>query len=382
MGRALRLLAAGLLVAAVVTLAWQPARVALQTAALVPVVLGVDAGLGWLNAAPRRETVAWRTAPDGSPDLGDLWVPPSADAARPHGAILLVLGVNNVGRDYPAVVRLADGLARMGVVVLVPDSRVLLAGRVDGGEITGVITAFRYLAARPEVDPARVGMVGLSVGGALALLAAADPTIADEVRWVDAFGSFADAGRYLASVMAGAYRGDDGAPVAWQPAQLARDVALGMLLDLVDDPDERGALEAAYGPAVGTGERPTRDPTLRLETTAARAVERLLLARDLEAAEAAVRALPAAARATLDALTPAGHLDGLRARTFLMHDVSDAYVPYVESRALAAELGARAQLTEFRLFDHVEPKGVDLVGAAPEAWRLLWLVHAMLVETL
>lgn len=382
MGRALRLLAAGLLVAALFTLAWQPARVAVQTAALVPSVLGLGPGLGWLNAAPRRDTVQWRTGPDGAPDLGDLWVPPSADAGRPHGAILLVLGVNSVGRDYPAVVRLADGLARMGVVVLVPDSRVLLAGRVDAGEIAGVITAFRYLGTRPEVDPARVGMVGLSVGGALALLAAADPAIADQVRWVDAFGSFADAGRYLASVVAGAYRGDDGAPVTWQPAQLARDVGLGMLLDLVDDPDDRRALDAAYGPAVRAGARPSRDPGLRLETTAARSVERLLLARYLDAAESAVRALPAGARATLDALTPAGHLDGLRARTFLMHDVSDAYVPYVESRALAAELGTRARLTEFRLFDHVEPKGVDLIAAAPEAWRLLWLVHAMLVETL
>ncbi len=382
MGRALHLSLVGLLVAALFVLAWQPARVAVQTAALVPTVLGVESGLAWLNAAPRRETVAWRTAADGTPDLADLWLPPAADAGRPHGAILLVLGVNSVGRDYPAVVRLADGLARMGVVVLVPDSRVLLAGRVDPTEIDGVVGAFRFVAARPEVDPARVGMVGLSVGGALALLAAADPAIADEVRWVDAFGSYADAGRYLASVTAGAYRVADGSVEAWQPAQLARDLSLGMLLDLVAEPRDREALDGAYGPAIRAGQRPAADAALDLETAAARAVERLLLAPDLAAAEAAVAALPAAARATLAELTPAGHLAGLRARTFLMHDRSDAYVPYVESRALAAELGDRASLTEFRLFDHVEPKGIDLVGAAPEAWRLLWLVQAMLLETL
>lgn len=382
MGRAVHLSLVGLLVAALPVLAWQPARVAVQTAALVPTMLGVEPELAWLNAAPRRETVAWRTAPDGSPDLADLWLPPGADPGRPHGAILLILGVNNVGRDYPAVVRLAGGLARMGVVVLVPDSRVLLAGRVDPAEVDGVVAAFRFLAARPEVDPARVGIVGLSVGGALALLAAADPAIADEVRWVDAFGSYADAGRYLASVTAGAYRVADGSVEAWQPAQLARDLSLGMLLDLVAEPRDREALDGAYGPAIRAGQRPAAEATLDLETGAARAVERLLLAPDLPAAEAAVAALPAAARATLAQLTPAGQLAGLQARTFLMHDRSDAYVPYVESRALAGELGDRASLTEFRLFDHVEPKGVDLVGAAPEAWRLLWLVQAMLLETL
>ena len=382
MRRRLHLLLICLLVAALCVLAWRPARVAVQTAFLVPSIL--DAGprpLDWLTAAPRRETLPWRVAPDGVADRADLWLPPSADAERPHGAILLVLGVNNVGRDYPAVVRFADALARTGVVVLVPDSRLLLEGRVTPGEIDGVVAAYQLLAARPEVDPARIGIVGLSVGGALALLAAADGRIAGDVAWVNAFGSYADASRFLAAVMAGARRDPDGAPVAWEPAQLARDTALGLLLDLVADTTDRAALDDAYGTPIRAGERPSATD-LRLQTDAARAVQRVLVAADLDAAEAAVRGLPASARRTLDALSPAGHLDGLSARTFLMHDLGDAYVPYPESRALAAELGDRATLTEFRLFDHVEPKGIDIAGAAPEAWRLLWHIQAVLAATL
>ena len=42
------------------------------------------------------------------------------------GAVLLVLGVNNVGRNHPVVERVADGLARTGAAVLVPDSADLL----------------------------------------------------------------------------------------------------------------------------------------------------------------------------------------------------------------------------------------------------------------
>jgi acetyl esterase/lipase len=383
MRRRLHLIAIGLLVVGVVLLAWKPARVAVQTTFLVPSIL--DAGprpLDWLTAAPRRETIEWRAGPDGTPDLADLWLPPSASADRPHGAILLVLGVNNVGREYPAVTRFAEALARTGVVVMIPDSRLLLSGRVAPEEVDGVVAAHRILAARPEVDGQRVGMVGLSVGGALALLAAADPRIADEVRWVNAFGSYADAPRFLASVMAGAYDGPDGNPVAWQPAQLARDVAAGLLLDLVDDPRDRVSLESAYVDPIRAGARPDLDTTLDLRSAAARAVERLLVARDLHAAQSAVARLPDTAQATLDALSPRGHLDTLRARAFLMHDLSDAYVPYPESRALAAELGDRARLTEFRLFDHVEPKGIDLGAVAPEAWRLAWLIQSVLVETL
>jgi cephalosporin-C deacetylase-like acetyl esterase len=49
-----------------------------------------------------------------------------------------------------------------------------------------------YLASRPEVDPTRIGCVGLSVGGYRSfLLAALDPRIkaAVDVGWMSSFGS-------------------------------------------------------------------------------------------------------------------------------------------------------------------------------------------------
>ena len=52
-----------------------------------------------------------------------------------------------------------------------------------------------------------------------------------------------------------------------------------------------------------------------------------------------------------------------------MHETTDHHVPFVESRALADALGATGllrELSEFRLFDHVQPDDLDLVAAAPE----------------
>jgi len=96
-------------------------------------------------------------------------------------------------------------------------------------------------------------------------------------------------------------------------------------------------------------------------------------------------ALPSPVSELLDALSPLHHLDPIRADVFLMYDTADSYVPYGQSLELAAglrPLGRLARSSEFRLFDHVEPKGVDLVGAAPELWKLLWHVQAVLMETL
>src|SRR5918994_2229637 len=174
-----------LLVLVVGMVAWEPTRVAMQTAVMLPNMLNAGPQpLTVFSPAPRRLSLRYRTAEGPAQvDLAELWLPAWASADRRAGGMLLVLGVNNVGRNHPVVARVADGLARSGVAVLVPDSRVLLAGRLEVGEIDGVVRAFQLLAARPEVDPDRVGIVGFSVGGSLALLAAGDPRIAGGVRW-------------------------------------------------------------------------------------------------------------------------------------------------------------------------------------------------------
>src|SRR5919112_3348510 len=163
--RRLRRLGLVLLVLAVLAVAWEPTRVGIQTAALLPNLL--DAGpkpLNLFSEAPVRSAHPYRPGSDGGePELAELWLPAWASSERPSGAMLLVLGVNNVGRNHPVVARVADGLARSGVAVLIPDSRTLLEGRLEVAEIDGVVRAFEFLAARAEVDRDRVGIIGFSV---------------------------------------------------------------------------------------------------------------------------------------------------------------------------------------------------------------------------
>ena len=387
--RRLRRIGLVLLVLAGLLVAWEPSRVAIQTAVLLPNLL--DAGpkpLNLFSEAPQRSSLPYRTAePGADPDLAELWLPSWASADRPAGAMLLVFGVNNLGRNHPSIERVADGLARTGVAVLVPDSRTLLAGRLEVGEIDGVVRAFQLLAARPEVDRSRIGIVGFSVGGSLALLAAGDPRISTQVRWVNAFGAFADASAYLAAVSAHAYRATDGADVPWTPTPLAREVYLRFLLDQVGNEDDRRVLEATFGEPILAGERPDADAALRasLATDAAKSVHDLLTASSLEEAEGAIDALPDGALGFIDAISPVRHLDGLLADVHLMHETEDHHVPFVESRALATALAPGDRLvahTEFRLFDHVQPDDLDLVAATPELFKLLLHLRTLMEETL
>lgn len=386
--RWLRRIGLGILVLAILLVAWEPTRVAMQTAVMLPNLLGSGPQpLTLFSPTPRRESLPYRTVADGEADLAELWLPAWASAERPAGAILLVFGVNNLGRNHPAIVRVADALARTGVAVLVPDSRTLLEGRLEVGEIDGVVDAFRLLANRPEVDRERLGIVGFSVGGSLALLAARDPAIAPQVRWVNAFGAFADARTYLAAVAAHAYAGAGPDVVPWTPTPLAREVYLRFLLDQVDDPDDRAALDSALSEPILSAGRPDPDPVLRasLDTEVARTVHDLLTAATLDDALEAIGELPDESLAFIDAISPVRHLAGMEAEVYLMHETEDRHVPYVESRALADALddaGRLAGHTEFRLFDHVQPDDLDLLAAAPELWKLLLHVRQLMEESL
>ncbi|MGH2429414.1 MAG: dienelactone hydrolase family protein [Candidatus Limnocylindria bacterium] len=384
-----RLLRIGLVLLVLVALivVWEPSRVAVQTAVMLPNLL--DAGpkpLSTFSEAPQRSAITYRSDGAASSDLAELWLPAWASEDRQAGAMLLVFGVNNVGRNHPAIVRVADGLARTGVAVLVPDQRTLLEGRLEVGEINGVVQAFETLHARPEVDPERVGIVGFSVGGSLALIAAADERIADDVRWINPFGAFAEADSYLTSVAAHAYIDPNGELIDWLPAQLTREVYLRFLLDQVTDVDDRTALDNAYGRATLLGEQPMSMVGVKasLETDEARAVEELLTVRDLDSAQQALAGLPGPSREFIEAISPLGNIDGLRADVYLMHERADHHVPYVQSRLLAAALddGLLVTHTEFRLFDHVQPDDLDLIAAAPELWKLLWHLHGLMLETL
>jgi len=168
---------------------------------------------------------------------------------------------------------------------------------------------------------------------------------------------------------------------------LLRRIRRDQVLDQVDDPADRAAIESAYADAILAGEIPERDDRLAetLRTDVGRTVDQLLTATSLSEARRAIDDLPPDGLAFVDAISPVRHLDGLAARVWLMHEREDHHVPYVESRLLADALREAGQLeghTEFRLFDHVQPDDLDVLAAAPELWRLLLHVRELMEETL
>jgi dienelactone hydrolase len=124
-------------------------------------------------------------AGDGTTLHGTIVAP--AGGASPGPAMALVHGGGPGPREW--LRQEAEAFARAGIVTLIYDKRTEGYSLVDRSYprlADDALAAVRLLRARPEVDPARVGLWGLSEGGWVAPLAAAT---SDEVAFVITVGA-------------------------------------------------------------------------------------------------------------------------------------------------------------------------------------------------
>jgi len=135
----------------------------------------------------RVEEVAFDSLDEGVRLAGTLTVPAGEG---PFPAVVLISGSGPQDRDealmgHRPFAVLADHLTRGGIAVLRFDDRGVGASTGDFAAATSedfaddAEAAFRWLRARPEVDPAAVGLLGHSEGALMApLVAAREPAVA------------------------------------------------------------------------------------------------------------------------------------------------------------------------------------------------------------
>jgi hypothetical protein len=142
--------------------------------------------------------------------LGGTLTLPAAGHA-PFPAVVTLTGSGAHYRDgnrtpahpYRPFRQIAETLAGCGVATLRLDDRGVGESTGDASAATAADTAtdaeaaLTFLRARPEIDPARVGLIGHSYGGEIApMVAAADPAVAAVVLLAGPARSFRETMRY------------------------------------------------------------------------------------------------------------------------------------------------------------------------------------------
>ena len=235
---------------------------------------------------------AFRNTKDGVDLAGTLTLP---QGAGPWPAVVLVSGSGQQDRDetlmdHKPFLVLADALSRAGIAVLRYDDRGVGGSGGDPTKATSVDfardaeAAIEWLKERPDIDPARIGVVGHSEGGLIAALLAARRT--DLAGIVMLAGTGVDGGRILVSqgelvlkseglgdadqirrsrvmqeAMIDAVRGSD---ESTDPAALAAQAGARIRADLADEIDKADkADEVDEAQAVADGLRRLTAPWFR-----------------------------------------------------------------------------------------------------------------------
>lgn len=291
---------------------------------------------------------------------GHLYAPEGALAG-----VLLVPGATPQGLDDPRIVQVAEALARSGRRVFLPELS-LYERRFDEADIERLVLAGRALA---DEGDGTVVLAGFSYGGALTLIAAADPRLRDAVATVAVFGAYHDLVGVIQAAATGASVVGE-RRMGWDAHPRAEELLHAYAVDLAPA-EQREALSVALDGVI------TPDGL----DEAARAVYDLVTAEHPEEVRGLVEALSPQARATIAAFSPSAVAGDIPGPIVALHSIDDPAVPYAEALRLIRDR-PDVELLTVALFDHVDlrPDGPgDLVEVLRDA-RRTWRFAARVLE--
>ncbi len=299
----------------------------------------------WVTRAPVVEKVSYPSLSGEA--QGEIYRP---STGGPHAGILVCLGVVPFTKDHPQVPVLGNALARAGFAALLYWSPAMRDFRLDPADLENIPLAYQWLIERPDVDPARSGLLGTCVGGAFAMMAAAHPLVRDRVAFLSAYAPYSSMWTFARDI-ASESRDSGAGREPWKVDPLTRKVFVHSLTAVLE-PEEAARLRTAFEVEGGHMDADGLSAD-------GRAVYDVLTAQDVDAAEAALQRLPPAMQERMTAMSPVNYVQDIHAPVItLLHDVGDQVIPVGESRRLVAALreAGRAGLhyTEMQ-FQHLDP---------------------------
>jgi pimeloyl-ACP methyl ester carboxylesterase len=274
----------------------------------------------------------------------------------PWPAIFLVNGTVPEGRRLPAVRNLAQGFARAGYLVVVPDLPGLTEDRITPQSADAATQVALKISAMPDAEDGKVALVGVSTGATLALLAAEDPTLRRKVSLVAGVAPYSNIKTVLSVATTGHYRRSDGELVRYEATPFLSYVVARSLVATLPPGEDRRTLSAELERAG----RESPDPLsgLRSRQTgdlgpSAKSVVGLLANRDPKGFDALYAALPEKTRHDLEELSPLAGTERIRVPVELATGPHDKYFPPSQSYALE-RVAPQRRVTVTEALDHAK----------------------------
>jgi pimeloyl-ACP methyl ester carboxylesterase len=279
-----------------------------------------------------------------------------AFVVRPRGegpwpALFFVNGVVTEGRELPEVRRLAEGLGRAGYLVVVPDLPGLRRGEIRPETVHETLEVAREISERPDARDGRVGLIGVSTGATLALLAAEKEDLDGRVSVVAGLAPYADVKTLLCIATTGHYQ-KDGRLVPYEADPFLPGVTTQSLVSMLPPSEDRDTLLDELEEVDRL--RPAFLTDLRGMGADARSVAELLANEDPRRFDELYAGLPSGVRANLRELSPVAGDERVSAPVELISGPRDRYFPLSETYAVR-RIAPQARVSVTEALDHVEP---------------------------
>lgn len=285
------------------------------------------------TSTPKRDGVPWSV--DGRSDWGDLYTPADGD---PVARLVMVPGLAQGGKDDPRVVAFAEGFARLGYAVLVPEVEGLRELRASPEDAVELADAVIHLSRTPigDLAPGQTGIAAISYGVGPAILAALDPRAKSRVSFVLGIGGYADMIETVTYVTAGYERDEPNSP--WRegkPNIYGRWAFVYANAQRVENESDRVALKAIAERKFAAPDAEISDLSSTLGPEG-EAIFALLDNRDPTKVPELIAGLPQSIQDDLKGLDLKQHdLSRIEAQVLLVHGQDDTIIPVTQSRRLA-----------------------------------------------
>jgi dienelactone hydrolase len=294
-------------------------------------------------------------------------------------AVLLVPGVHAAGIDEPRLIGFARDLTAAGHPVLTVELPDLARYQITPRTTDMIEDAAAWMRTRPEFRgrDSRIGLLGISFGGGLSIVAAGRPSIRQDVAWVMALGGHADLPRTLKYLCTGLQ--DDG--VVRPPHDYGLAIVLLGAADRVVPPDQvqplRDAilsyLEASRLDMVDKAKAKIEFDRAKTLATSLQEPSRTYMnyVNTRDVARLGPVLLPHMAELGGDPALSPSRSPAPAAPVFLLHGTDDNVVPAIESTLLAKDLRARGVPVHVLLTPLITHAEVDRARTIREIWRLI-----------
>lgn len=306
------------------------------------------------------------TVPSSAGPIHALLYTPKSRPDAP--GLVLIPGIHYLGMKEPRLVAFARSLASCGLRVMTPELPGARDYRIEPGDVQAIGDSALWLQ---RTTGRRVGLMGLSFSGGLALMAAAQPAYDRYMSFVFSVGAHDVLFRVASFYTTGADPLPDGNVERTTPNPYGPMVLEYEHLEDFVPADEVAALRPVLRARLYQNAALEKQLVASLTPAQQTAFARLVNTTEQDAALARSNAKHFTAMA---AVSPHNHLAGLRVPVYLLHGRGDNLIPFAEVEWLAQDLprGILSDTVISPLIGHV-----GIAGRNPtfiQKWQLLHLL--------